>query len=168
MVRLSLDTLPDTRIHFAQAEKNSPVFEKIYNSTAVKLAVEFTKLYAIAHQDAIMDTIRWIGDLQTRIFNILSTAGAAQNTYADNDDGVAIAASNSASQTRSHYSAGKLAAAAAAASKRRKGSAGSAASLAVEKKCRKLKTKSALAAIVEDQLSDMSKRVNGRRYRPYY
>lgn len=115
-----------------QADKSSPVFKDLYHSTAIAFHADFTKLYAMAHQEAIMTTVEWVTDLQTRIVTLLSASSGAA-------------------------SRGQLAPKADAA-KRRKNSASSNVST-LEKKSKKLKTKSTLSAIVEDQLSDISKSI---------
>lgn len=84
----------------------------------------------MAHQEAIMNTIQWVTDLQNRITNLLSANDPLEK------------------QSQINAKTGPV--------KRRKSSASSNVST-VEKKSRRLKTKSALAAIVEDQLSDISK-----------
>lgn len=103
------------------------MFYDTYNSTAISLEVAFSKLYVIAHQEAILNTIQWVNNLQNQILLLL-------NEYKGNSSNEQKLESvkhrkNSTSSNTSTYDT------------RRK----------------KLKTKSSLTAIIEDQLSDTSK-----------
>lgn len=111
-----------------QAEKDSPVFEKLYNTTAIALEVDFTKLYVVAHQEAILTTIEWVNNLQSHIMGLISARQAEKPQESERKIGTRKPRTASVSSTASGFDT------------RRK----------------KLKTKTALTAIIEDQLSDMS------------
>lgn len=106
------------------------MFADLYQSTAITLHADFTKLYVMAHLEAILNTIQWATALQHEVMGLI-TARTQQETQPPT-----VKPSTT---------------------KRRKSSVGSNLS-ALDTRPKRLKTKSTLAAIVEDQLSEMSKR----------
>lgn len=105
------------------------MFEKLYNSTAISVEVDFTQLYVLAHQEAILSTIEWFNNLQSHILSLISTH---QNKNPQD------------SKFKQNLQ------------KPRKVSVSSNTSGFVSRR-KKFKTKTALTAVIEDHLSDMSK-----------
>jgi len=92
------------------------------------MSLDFTKLYIVAHQEAILNTIEWVNSVQNRVTTLIAQ-----------ESNVSQANENKPETVR-----------------RRKTSSVSNAST-FETHRKKLRTKSKLAAIVEDHLSETSK-----------
>lgn len=90
--------------------------------------MDFTKLYIVAHQEAILNTIEWVNCVHNQVMSLISQGSKAAPTAENKSEHV----------------------------KRRKTSSVSNAST-YDPQRKKLKPKSKLAAIVEDTLSDTSK-----------
>lgn len=92
------------------------------------MSLDFTKLYIVAHQEAILNTIEWVNSVQNRVMTLIAQGSNVSQANENKPETV----------------------------RRRKTSSVSNAST-FETHRKKLRTKSKLAAIVEDHLSEISK-----------
>lgn len=93
------------------------------------MELNFTKLYIVAHQEAILNTLEWVNSVQNQVMSLISQGSNAAQSGENKTETV----------------------------KRRKTSSASNASN-YDPQRKRLKPKSKLAAIVEDTLSETSKR----------
>ena len=104
------------------------MFKTAYQSTAISVEIDFTKLCIIAHLEAILNTLQWANNVRNHILHSLASCKGQQ-----------------------------LQPAPSAMQRRRESSISSTASMMGDVRRGKRKTKSALSAIIEDQLSVPSK-----------